>query len=189
MQIPLEQFEQYIDETILKRGLSYFKKGRVRQVEEISSGEYEAIVEGTADYTVKLTIKNGIITDYSCNCPYDLGPICKHVVAVIFYLQQEQLGLSKTNKKQKSSSEKKPSKHKTVAEQVDELLEKIPPEELKKFIREKSLENNTFRNLFFSTIPMNRKNFMKNKSNPSFVQLQTDMDLSTGHPQELFGLL
>lgn len=149
MQIPLEQFEQYIDETILKRGLSYFKKGRVSQVEEISSGEYEAIVEGTADYTVKLTIKNSIITDYSCNCPYDLGPICKHVVAVIFYLQQEQLGLSKTNKKQKSSSEKKPSKRKTVAEQVDELLEKIPPEELKEFIREKSLENNTFRNLFF----------------------------------------
>jgi len=36
MQIPLEQFEQYIDETILKRGLSYFKKGRVSQVEEIS---------------------------------------------------------------------------------------------------------------------------------------------------------
>lgn len=29
MQIPLEQFEQDIDETILKRVLSYFKKRRV----------------------------------------------------------------------------------------------------------------------------------------------------------------
>lgn len=50
MQIPLEQFEQYIDETILKRGLFYFKKRRVSQVEEISSGEYEAIVDGILKY-------------------------------------------------------------------------------------------------------------------------------------------
>ena len=30
MQIPLSQFEQVIDEKILKRGLSYYKKGLVR---------------------------------------------------------------------------------------------------------------------------------------------------------------
>ncbi|MGQ9847778.1 MAG: SWIM zinc finger family protein [Bacteroidales bacterium] len=57
MQIPLNQFEQYIDETILKRGLQYFKKGRVHVVEEIGHGKYEAIVEGTEDYTVQLTLK------------------------------------------------------------------------------------------------------------------------------------
>jgi uncharacterized Zn finger protein len=49
MQIPLNQFEQYIDETILKRGLQYFKKGHVHEPEEISPGVYEAIVEGTED--------------------------------------------------------------------------------------------------------------------------------------------
>lgn len=44
MQIPLNGFEHYIDETILKRGLSYVKKGHVHEPEEKSYGEYEAIV-------------------------------------------------------------------------------------------------------------------------------------------------
>ena len=61
MQISLNQFEQYIDETILKRGLTYFKKGNVSQCEEISPNEYEAIVEGTEDYTVRLKIKNDTV--------------------------------------------------------------------------------------------------------------------------------
>ena len=93
MHIPLRHFEDFIDETILRRGLSYFKKGQVHEPEEIRTGEYEAIVEGTEDYTVRLTIKNGAITEHVCNCPYDMGPVCKHVVAVIFYLQQDELEL------------------------------------------------------------------------------------------------
>jgi len=42
-EIPLNQFEQYIDETILEGGLSYFEDGNVLQVDEISQGEYEAL--------------------------------------------------------------------------------------------------------------------------------------------------
>ena len=74
MQIPLDQFEQYIDETILKRGLSYFKNGQVNEPEEITTGVYEAIVEGSEAYTVQLKIKNGNITEHTCDCPYDMGP-------------------------------------------------------------------------------------------------------------------
>ena len=98
MQIPFNQFEQYISDTILKRGLSYFKNGRVQEPAEIRPGEYEAIVEGSVDYTVRLTIKKGIITGFVCDCPYDMGPVCKHVAAVILYLQQDELDL-KTKKK------------------------------------------------------------------------------------------
>ena len=38
MNIPLNQFEQIIDETILKRGLDYFRKGLVEEPEELSPG-------------------------------------------------------------------------------------------------------------------------------------------------------
>ena len=92
MQIPLDQFEQVIDEKILQRGLTYFKKGLVHELEEVSPNTYEAIVEGTEDYTVRLTVENNVVTDYNCDCPYDLGPVCKHVAAVIFSLQEEELG-------------------------------------------------------------------------------------------------
>ena len=161
MQIPLNQFEQYIDETILKRGLQYFKKGHVHEPEEISPGVYEAIVEGTEDYTVQLTLKNGIITEYACDCPYDFGPVCKHVAAVIFYLQQEELELNNKTKKTKKNQTSKPAKRKTVAEQVDELLEKATHEELKQFVREEALQNASFRNLLLSSFAQHNPNESK----------------------------
>jgi uncharacterized Zn finger protein len=151
MQIPLNQFEQYIDETILQRGLQYYKKGYVQEPIEIGVGEYEAIVEGTEEYTVQLTLKNGIITDYGCDCPYDIGPVCKHVVAVIFYLQQDVLELNTKTKRAKTDPKSKPVKRKTVAQQVDEMLEKTTHEELKQFISDKATANQPFRNLFLSS--------------------------------------
>ncbi len=151
MQIPLNQFEQYIDETILQCGLQYFKKGNVHEPVEISPGEYEAIVEGTEDYTVQLSIKKGIITEYLCDCPYDMGPVCKHMAAVIFYLQQDELEPNKKTKRAKKEPDTKPAKRKTVAQQVDELLEKASHDEIKQFVRENAATNSTFRNLFLSS--------------------------------------
>jgi hypothetical protein len=37
MQISIHQFEQFINETILKRGLTYFKNGYVSEPEEIAA--------------------------------------------------------------------------------------------------------------------------------------------------------
>ena len=51
MRMPLIEFERLIDESVLKRGLTYFKKGLVIQYEEITVGKYEAVVAGTEDYT------------------------------------------------------------------------------------------------------------------------------------------
>jgi uncharacterized Zn finger protein len=161
MQIPLNQFEQYIDETILKRGLQYFKKGHVHEPEEISPGVYEAIVEGTEDYTVRLTIKNGIITEHVCDCPYDFGPVCKHVAAVIFYLVQDELELNNKTKRVKTNQTSKPAKRKTVDEQVDELLEKVTHDELKQFVREQASQNASFRNLFLSSFVQHNSNESK----------------------------
>lgn len=128
MNIPFNQFEQYIDETILKRGLSYFKNGHVSEPEEITVGVYETIVAGSEDYTVQLKIKNENIVEHVCTCPYDFGPVCKHIVAVLFYLQQDVLELKPKViplKKTKEKNTEKKVKKKAISEQVDELLEKI----------------------------------------------------------------
>ena len=93
MKIPLSEFEQHVDETILKRGLKYFKGGLVREPDELSSGEFEFIVRGTEEYTVRMRLKDNVLVDQVCSCPYDLGPVCKHVAACLFFLQQEELGL------------------------------------------------------------------------------------------------
>ena len=66
MQIPLNEFEQLIDEKILKRGISYFKGGAITDFSEISNGEYEARVSGTEEYTVQLKISNNTIVAHNC---------------------------------------------------------------------------------------------------------------------------
>lgn len=148
MQIPLQQFENYIDEAILKRGLSYFKKGAVSEVEQITEGQFEATVSGSEDYTVHLEIANGSVTEHWCDCPYDMGPVCKHVVAVLFYLQQEEMEFSQPVKKKRSPA--RVSKKKTVEEQVRDLLGKLSPEDLKTFILEQCLNSPSMRQAFLS---------------------------------------
>jgi len=49
MKIPLNEFEQHIDEHILQRGLSYFKGGAITYFSEISNGEYESTVSGSEE--------------------------------------------------------------------------------------------------------------------------------------------
>lgn len=155
MEIPLRHFEEYIDEPILKRGLSYFKEGFVHEPAEIRPGDYEAVVEGSEEYTVKLSIRNGVITEHSCDCPYDMGAVCKHVAAVIFYLEQEKLGLTQSTKKGSSkkakASSSKPSKRKTIAQQVDDLLGKVTHDELILFVREHAAKNAQFRDLLLAS--------------------------------------
>ncbi len=146
MKIPLNEFEQLIDEKILKRGLSYFKGDAINDFTEISNGGYEAIVFGTEEYTIQLKIHNKTITEYNCDCPYDMGPVCKHIVAVIFHLQQDELGLNEPNI---SKSRKK--KTKSVSQQVKELLKTISHKELIEFVQQNSKKDKKFRNYFLAS--------------------------------------
>ena len=146
MKISLNEFEQIIDERILKRGLSYFKGGAITDFSEISTGEYEAIVLGTEEYTVQLKISNNIIVEHNCDCPYDMGPVCKHVVAVIFHLQQDELELNQSN-----SSKPKKKKTKSISQQVKELLKAVSHKELIEFVEENSKKDKKFRNYFLAS--------------------------------------
>lgn len=145
MRIPLSYFEEVINETILKRGLSYFKEGKVQEPEETGNGIYEAVVEGTEDYTVRLKIENNVVTEYSCDCPYDKGPVCKHVAAVIFALQEDKLVLTeKPSGKTKATSTS--PKRKSAAAQIDKLLSKATREELEQLIRDEAERDAGFKN-------------------------------------------
>lgn len=153
MKIPLNEFEQLIDENILKRGLSYFKSGAITDFSEISNGEYEAIVSGTEEYTVHLEIKNNTVVEYNCDCHYDIGPVCKHVVAVIFYLQQDELELNQSAiiSPKVSGDLNQPKKNKSINQQVNELLKTISHDELINFVDENCKKEEQFRNNFLAS--------------------------------------
>ncbi len=131
MKIPLSEFELQIDEIILKRGLSYFKNGFVTEFTEISNGTFEAIVLGTWGLHSAFGNKKQYNWRNNCNCPYDWGPVCKHIVAVIFYIQRDIVNIQRVK-----ASKPKTKRTKTVTQQVKDLLKIIPPLELKGFIEE-----------------------------------------------------
>jgi len=146
VQIPLINFEQIIDETILKRGLSYFNNGYVVDFEKVSPNLYEATVLGTEEYTVELELRNNIIEEHNCDCPYDMGLVCKHVAAVIFHLQQEFLTIDIAN-----PPKPKKKKTKSAGQQVKELLKVIPQNDLVAFVEETSKKDKKFRSLFLAS--------------------------------------
>ncbi len=145
MKIPLNEFEHIIDETILIRGLSYFKEGFVTEFSEITNGEFKANVSGSEEYTVNLKVKNDIIIEHNCDCPYDMGPVCKHIVASIFYLKQDELNLY-----QQHLPLVKKKKNKTVYQQLKEVLDKVSHQDLKEFIHEQSKTDRQFSNMFLA---------------------------------------
>lgn len=135
MELQLTQFEKHIDHRILIRGSKYFEDGHVHDMQEIEKGKYEATVKGIFDYTVQIGITNEIVKTYDCDCPYDYGPICKHIVAALFYLRKEVL-------------ENKPNKPKPIVEQVNEILEQANIFELKEFIQKQIVLEKDIRNSF-----------------------------------------
>lgn len=149
MNIPLSQFQQSADPAILDRGRSYFRNGHVISFEEVQPGEYEAVVEGTEDYLVNLTVIDGSLEDCSCTCPYDYCSVCKHIVAAVLYLQKEEPGFQEPPEDKKTV--KKPAaKKKTISEQVDEMLGSLSHDDLKDFIKKQCISDPAFRRSFIS---------------------------------------
>lgn len=144
MNLTLENFEQQIDQTILKRGLDYFKKGYVTEVEDLGGGDYEATVEGSETYTVRLHIDGNEVTEYECDCPYDWGAVCKHTVAVLFYLRKSRLGMDGLVKLQARPKQKAESE----TQQMEKLLKQLSHDELKAFVRERCSADKNFKHLF-----------------------------------------
>lgn len=145
MNIPLSEFEHIIDETIFRRGVSYFQNGCVTDFSEILQGEYKSNVSGTDEYSVNIKIEKNIIVYHHCDCPYDMGPVCKHIVASICYLQQDELNFNQEN-----TSLQKKKKQISAKQQINVILDKVSHSEIKNFIREQSKIDKQFKNLFLA---------------------------------------
>ncbi|NOQ76101.1 MAG: hypothetical protein GQ574_29125 [Crocinitomix sp.] len=152
--IHLNTFEEEIDPTILKRGLSYYSSGHVIDFVEITNNEYQATVAGTEDYSVSLKKKGDSIHEWNCTCPYDYGWVCKHVTAAIFHLLKDTLTIDISEvPKQKRRIEPVVMKKRTksIKTQTKEILKQVPQNEMEEFIQQSLSKNREFRNAFLAT--------------------------------------
>ncbi len=120
MKISVQNFESTLDPRIVARGEEYFHDEAVHGLKQIKDDRWGASVEGTEVYKVSVSLKDAVVVDYSCSCPYDLGPVCKHVVAVLFAIREEQNDGGRHPKNQKVSMKKNARK-----EPAEETFEKI----------------------------------------------------------------
>lgn len=73
---------------IADRGRHYFEHGKVREIRETASGRYQAIVHGSAMYSVWLKLDKGLrIQSGGCDCPYN--DACKHMAALWYALRAQ----------------------------------------------------------------------------------------------------
>ena len=92
-----EQIRAVATDAAYKRGVRYFRRGAVTQLECQADGRsYAAVVEGTEAYHVRvgLTETGDEVESFRCDCPAAaqyLGA-CKHVVAVLKTVQQQVAG-------------------------------------------------------------------------------------------------
>lgn len=82
----LQNFNQHISDTIYLRGKQYYESELVENAEQTNPGLWLAEIEGTDIYQVEVKLNGDEIVSWNCNCPYDRGNICKHVVALLLYI-------------------------------------------------------------------------------------------------------
>ena len=139
----LQDFENQIDSKILKRGKEYFNNDCVEFLEETKKGYWTANVSGTDEYTVEIQLDSKEnIKKCFCDCPYDYGDICKHIVAVLYAISEDKI-MDITPKP--VSKAKEPKVKKTS---FDALLSKIELKEYQDFIKQYSQINKNFKDQF-----------------------------------------
>ena len=104
----ISSFDTKVSSRIVTRGIAYYRDGHVTDFEQKSGFRFRATVEGSDMYEVeiKLDEQGNILYSY-CDCPYDMGPVCKHEVAVYFYLKnlfEDKEEILINNKKKKENN-------------------------------------------------------------------------------------
>jgi uncharacterized Zn finger protein len=133
--LPFPKFESSIDKKILDRGFDYYEQKNVEEVEVLSNGEFSAIVQGTEEYDVFVKIENENVTEYSCTCPYDWGDVCKHIVAVLYYIRDTEMHDEEYIN--------------TIEDDLKEVMSTIPAKELYNYIINYAKRHRGFREDFF----------------------------------------
>ena len=129
----INNFKEYVDKTILKRGYDYYTDRNILDTCNDGDNTYTFEVQGSEDYQVVVQLDdNGEIIYSECNCPYDFGPICKHEVAA-YYLMAEQISKVINNKAENvysSINNEKVKKKKAKEPEIKEVLSNLSKEKL-----------------------------------------------------------
>lgn len=118
-----------IGEEILERGREYYIRGKVGELQRADDNTISVNVDGSRTYSVEVSINKDEIMGWSCSCPYDLGDICKHVIAALFALKDgENNSGGKCNNQPNETN-------------IDEIISTLSRDELADIVKQKAKED------------------------------------------------
>lgn len=83
------EWRKLFQSVILDRGLAYYERGLVTDYRQ-GTKLIRATVQGSEEYDVRIRTEGEQIADMECDCPYaERGTYCKHMAAVLFYMEEE----------------------------------------------------------------------------------------------------
>lgn len=174
MVIKLSNFGEFVSSKIFDRGLDYYESGTVSLVSVDNNGSYEFEVEGTEPYTVEIDLEGQVIADVSCTCPYNYGPICKHLVASFLYIERElqDQDFSGFGSYEEVSSKPLSKQARSSHPKIQKILDKATLEDLKKFIIQQSEYDSAFQKSLIAYFNPSKKAQNKPTANNIRKQIQ-----------------
>jgi uncharacterized Zn finger protein len=124
VELTIEKIQSLCTEGSFERGLKYFREGRVEKI-AVLGNTIKALVVGTHKYRV--TIHSDDDFKAQCNCPYDGGGYCKHIVATLIALSKNYGEINGKRKKEEDA--------------INIILNSVSLEELKEFLRKEFKED------------------------------------------------
>lgn len=153
-----EKLKDEFEYQIIKRGISYFKKKNVIAVYKNGNNYYSNVISdnGVDEYNVKITeSEDGF--DMECNCPCYYP--CKHEYATLLAIDNNDI-----------KDVKLLPEPEYISYELHEVIDKIPSEELKKYIIEKVKTTRlvfndieTFNRQFNKHIPIQKEEYYYNR--------------------------
>ena len=136
----MSDWKDLFQEHILARGKAYYFEGAVLELHKTEHG-YHAVVEGTEDYEVDIKMEGKRVCEMYCSCPYaEDGNHCKHMAAVLFEIEEQNEEDILTEGTCPDDQEK----------EVEEIIERIPEEELRSFVKGIAAQDSEIRNILMT---------------------------------------
>lgn len=86
--LTIKNFRKNVRPVVLQRAKEYLDNDRIISVRPLGEDTYRATVEGSEKYEVSIRLKGGYISETLCSCPYDHDGLCKHITAVLMFLEK-----------------------------------------------------------------------------------------------------
>lgn len=131
MSFQIEEFEKEFHLLIVERGKEYYETGNVESIEQTRDG-WLANISGQEPYTVILS-GHEQISHWHCTCPFEHGPVCKHVIATL-YAVRKQIRLNRSGN------------------ELDHLIETMEPESLRQFVKSIIRKNEKVKSELYSRL-------------------------------------